>query len=187
MNSSHSSLNTLIRIVFVLLNIGYANAADKVCDVSVSAQFDEGAPRDYFHINNDSNTQWGINGFTLDLKPSAGQLIFDTEAGGKGVEVFQLFDVAPGTAKMSDAAIPDDGDAVLQISFDHFNPGETFSFSIDVDDQLVDSSLGQIRVSGSEIAGSMLTVQLINEQGDQRTQQLRFSEDNSTVIEVSGC
>lgn len=161
--------------------------SSRPCELSVSARFQEGAPRDYFYITNASEPQWSISEFNLDLKPSAGQLIFDTHAGGKGVDVFQLFEVAEGSAEMGDTTLPGDGESQLNINFLRFDAGDTFSFSIDVDDQLRDSSLGQIRVSGSEIAGSVLQVQLINAQGEERTQRLRFHADNATQIEVSGC
>jgi hypothetical protein len=177
----------VITLALGLLIAGHANAENHTCDWSVSAKFDEGAPRDYFHITNESTGAWAISALNLDLKPSAGQLIFDTEAGGKGVEVFQLFDVAPGSVKMKAAKIPEDGDTELQVSFNEFASGDTFSFSIDVDDQMADSELGQIRVSGSEMAGSVLQIQLVNAQGEQRTQQLRFNEANNSIIEVSGC
>lgn len=187
MNPTKSSSITTITLALGLLITGNANAAGHACAWSTSAKFDEGAPRDYFHITNESTGPWAISAFHLDLKPSAGQLIFDTEAGGKGVEVFQLFDAAPGNVKMKEARIPDDGDTELQVSFNEFAAGDTFSFSIDVDDQLTDSELGQIRVSGSEMAGSVLQIQMVNAQGEQRTQQLRFNEANTSVITVSGC
>ncbi|MFK7892841.1 MAG: hypothetical protein AB8B63_18655 [Granulosicoccus sp.] len=162
-------------------------ASRRPCELSVNARFQEGAPRDYFYITNASEPKWSISEFNLDLEPSAGRLIFDTHAGGKGVDVFQLFEVAEGSAEIGSATLPGDGESQLRIHFLRFDAGDTFSFSIDVDDQLRDSSLGQIRVAGSEIAGSVLQVQLINEQGEERTQQLRFNADNTTQIEVSGC
>ncbi|MBX2881562.1 MAG: hypothetical protein KTR32_16570 [Granulosicoccus sp.] len=176
-----------VALALSFLITGSAKAEINTCEWSVSATFDEGAPRDYFHISNESTGPWAISAFNLDLEPSAGQLIFDTEAGGKGVEVFQLFDAEPGSVTMKEGKIPNDGDTELQLSFNGFAAGETFSFSIDVDDQLVDSALGQIRVSGSEMAGSVMQIKMVNDRGEQRTQQLRFNDKNKSVIEVSGC
>lgn len=178
----------LITAVLVLLQTaGQAEATDVVCELAVDARFTESAPRDFFSIRNQSAGQWSIISIRLDLAASAGQLIFDTEDGGKGVDVFQLFDVAEGTALMSKADVPNDGDSVLQVQFERFGSGQSFSFSIDVDDQLIDSTLGQTRVAGSEIAGSVLQAILINEQGERRTQLLRFTKDNVTVVEKPGC
>ena len=118
--------------------------------------FIESAPRDRFEIRNDSSAGQRIQRLTLDLSPSAGKLIFDTIEGGTGVEVFQPFRVETGEARLRGSPVIQDGSERLTLDFTRFEPGQRFVFSIDVDDQLNASDLGQIRVSGREMEGALL-------------------------------
>jgi hypothetical protein len=118
--------------------------------------FIESAPRDRFEIRNDSSAGQRIQRLTLDLSPSAGKLIFDTIEGGTGVEVFQPFRVETGEARLRGSPVIQDGSERLTLDFTRFEPGQRFVFSIDVDDQLSASDLGQIRVSGREMEGALL-------------------------------
>ncbi len=133
---------------------------DNVCGVSVAVLFDEGAPRDRLTISNESEAGVEIAEVSFDLSSSVGQIIFDTVDGGSGVEVFQDFRVEDGAAKLANDPDADDGADSLDLSFSTFGSGESFTFSIDVDDQLVDSELGQIQVTGAEIEGATVTVVL---------------------------
>ena len=132
-------------------------AAAEACGVDIHARFIEGAPRDRFVFENKSTTPADITGMTLDLRPSAGRLIFDTESGGSGVEVFQLYRDEAGDAELATNPTVRDGDDQLTLAFKSFAAGQTYRFSIDVDDQLTNSELGQIRVSGGEMQGAVLT------------------------------
>jgi hypothetical protein len=129
------------------------------CVREVSLVFTESAPRDRFEIRNDSSPGQRIQRLTLDLSPSAGRLIFDTTEGGTGVEVFQPFRTEPGEARLSRLPVVDDGSDRITLDFTRFEPGQRFRFSIDVDDRLTTSDLGQIRVSGREMEGALLTAE----------------------------
>jgi hypothetical protein len=130
--------------------------AAPACVQEVSMVFIESAPRDRFEIRNDSSTGQHIQRLTLDLSPSSGKLIFDTIEGGTGVEVFQPFRVETGEARLRGSPVIQDGSERLTLDFTRFEPGQRFVFSIDVDDQLSASELGQIRVSGREMEGALL-------------------------------
>ena len=150
-----------MRPVFAGLLIATAlplQAAAETCGVDVHARFIESAPRDSFVFENKSSVPADITNLSLDLRPSAGRLIFDTESGGAGVEVFQLYRGESSDAEL--AALPSvrDGDDTLALAFKSFGAGQTYRFSIDVDDQLTNSDLGQIRVSGGEMQGATLSV-----------------------------
>lgn len=129
----------------------------ETCGVDIQVRFVESAPRDRFIIENRSTIPTAIASLSLDLAPSAGRLIFDTESGGSGVEVFQLYRTEASDAVLSTAPTVNDGDDRLSLAFQSFNAGETYRFSIDVDDRLINSDLGQIRVSGGEMQGATLT------------------------------
>ena len=131
---------------------------DVPCGLVVEVVFDEGAPRDRMSIANESTTEISIDSFRIDLSSSVGGIIFDTLEGGSGVEVFQDFQVEGGDAVLSSEPVAEDGADELRLEYDTFNTGESFEFSIDVDDQLPDSDLGQIQVTGAEIAGALVAV-----------------------------
>ena len=133
--------------------------AAPACVHEVSMVFTESAPRDRFEILNDSSAGQRIQRLTLDLSGSAGKLIFDTIKGGTGVEVFQPFRIEPGEARLKGSPVVQDGSDRLTLDFTRFDPGQRFRFSIDVDDQLTASDLGQIRVSGREMEGAVLTAE----------------------------
>jgi hypothetical protein len=81
-----------------------------------------------------------------------GKLIFDTQNGGIGVEVFQPFQSADATLDVADGA---EG---LRMPLSGLAGNASTNFTIDVDDRLTASELGQIRVSGSEMQGAVVTV-----------------------------
>lgn len=135
-----------------------AAQAASVCVQDVSLVFVESAPRDRFEVSNDSSSGQRIQRLTLDLAGSAGRLIFDTVEGGAGIDVFQPFRVESGEARLSATPVVPDGSERLDLAFTRFESGQRFVFSIDADDRLTASDLGQTRVSGSELKGALLTV-----------------------------
>lgn len=141
-------------LLIAVLPLSHANA--ETCGVDIQARFIEGAPRDSFVIENRSSIATEIASLTLNMRPSAGRLIFDTESGGVGVDVFQVYRGEDGDAVLARAPTVKDGDDRLTLDFDSFGAGQTYRFSIDVDDRLTNSELGQIRVSGSEMQGAAL-------------------------------
>ncbi len=137
-------------------------AAAETCGVNIHARFVEGAPRDRFVIENKSTASLEIASLELDLRPSLGRLIFDTENGGDGVEVFQLFRTETGDATLDAQPTIKDGDDRMALAFTSFGAGQRYQFSIDVDDRLKNSDLGQIRVSGGEMQGAELIAAATN-------------------------
>jgi hypothetical protein len=127
-------------------------ADNHTCALSLSVGFIEGAPVDRFVMANTSKTAIGPMDVSFDLRPSMGRLIFDTQNGGVGVEVFQPFQSEDMTLDVADGA---EG---LRMPLGGLAGNASASFTIDVDDRLSVSELGQIRVSGSEMQGAIVTV-----------------------------
>ena len=159
---------------------GAAEAAG--CNVQIQGRFIEGAPRDRFVFSNNSADGWNIVQLMLALENSNGKLIFDTTDQGAGVEVFQPFRTESNSASLS--AEPDitDGDQNVTLSFSRFTAGQTFQFSIDVDDQLTRSELGQIRVANSEMQGALVQLEVVSEKGQRMNLTVEF--DGSSRFEV---
>ena len=125
----------------------------------IEARFIESAPKDTFSFVN-SGCALGETELVLDMKDSAGGLIFDTEGGGAGVEVFQPFEAVAGAVASVDVT---DGAGSLRLMVPDWPEGGEVSFTIDVDDVLRHGERGQTQVSGSEIAGAALFVTVAGE------------------------
>lgn len=166
-----------------------AMADNSACGFKLDSRFVESAPRDSFVFSHQSGKNWNIVSIQVDMGESAGRLIFDTTDAGQGVEVFQPFAVAKvsgasGEAVLRNLPTPSDGDQGVTLDFSTFPKDSRFAFTIDVDDQLADSELGQIRVSGSEIAGSVLSVTAETPEGESTT--LQGSYDSQGRVSIAG-
>lgn len=119
----------------------------------IVARFVESAPKDRFEITN-TGCDLGTFDLTINLATAPAGLIFDVTDSGAGVEVFQPVEVVSGPVALSEVT---DGDQALALRITGFGTGQTVVISADLDDLQTNSQLGQIRVSGSEIAGATLT------------------------------
>ncbi len=151
-----------------------SSAANDACAEALEATFREGAPRDRFVFENVGQSD--IARITIDMDGSRGRLYFDTSASGDGVEVFQPFRVEASDASLTAMPEPDDGDTQIVLDFKRFPAGASFTFSIDVDDRLTDSSLGQIRVAGAEIDGAQLDIMFRSADGESTSHSTVFQQ-----------
>lgn len=151
-----------------LVLLALTNTAHAAGCGGASLQFVESAPRDRFELVMGAQV---LRAVTVDLRGSAGQLIFDTADGGAGVEVFQPLRDEGGTQ----AADVSDGAEVIKVALRNARAGGRAAFSIDVDDRMTTSDLGQIRVTGGEIAGASATF----ETADGEMLVAVFDENNS--------
>ena len=138
----------------------------------ISIRFVESAPKDRFVIQNGSCALSQVD-VQIDLSESTGALIFDVTAAGAGVEVFQPVEVQLGAVSANPVT---DGDQQLSFKINEFAAGTEVIISADLDDVLTDSSLGQIRVAGDELAGATVRM-TINGQ----SQQAVFDANSNTV------
>lgn len=124
-------------------------------DQSLRIEFRESAPKDMFTLTNNGNCAIDAT-VVLDLSKSQGNLIFDTTSAGLGVEVFQPFEMVTGASNLDGLPTITDGDQVASLKIKDLKTGQAIAFTIDVDDQLTNSSLGQIRVANAEISGATI-------------------------------
>lgn len=173
--------------VSLLGSASYTYATDEnSCKDYISVVFREGAPVDKFKIQNQSKN-WQIKTIDIDLSTSQGRLIFDTISGGKGVEVFQPYKSVSGSAKLSTVAMVEDGEDAIKLNFENFSTGDSYTFSIDVDDQLKASDLGQIRVTGAEIAQAKAVFTIENSDGSQVTKEAWFDDKSKAILKAKSC
>lgn len=125
---------------------------------NVEVTFIEGAPKDKFILSNTGECSLQDVDLKVDLSKSKGRLIFDTTAMGKGVEVFQPFEITRGEMKLTSAKTVSDGDKQLSLNIESIQAKDSVSFTIDVDDTLAESQLGNIRVTGNEITSALVSI-----------------------------
>lgn len=140
-----------------------AAAALYVCQpatANMDIAFVESAPKDWFSLTNSSTCVLERLTMTVDLSNTAGKLIFDTTSAGEGVDVYQPFEKREGDVRLTSAETVLDGEKTLSVLIENLSPGQSVSFTIDVDDTLAESELGNIRVSGSEIEGGVVSLSM---------------------------
>ncbi len=152
----------------------------------IEIMFREGAPKDRIIIRNQDACSLPRMSLTIDLTPSAGGLIFDTVPGGAGIDVAQPLELESGAARIEQMSTVGDGDRQLLVVVSHLDPREAITLTIDLDDTLTTGLSAPTRVSGGEIAGTLVTVQL----GDNPQQQpltASFAPDANAVLRMSSC
>ena len=157
------------------------------CGPMATVRFVEGAPTDRFEIVNNSSDGWDVARLALALDGSAGALIFDTRGGGPGSSMWQPFMPAPADF---DAAVPvevGDGTRALTLEFAGFRPGAAFRFTIDVDDTLVRSELGPMRVTESEIEGALAKAVFRAPDGEEMALDGHFGPDGIAIVSGLAC
>lgn len=150
---------------------------------NVQIDFIESAPKDSFIVKNTSACV--LNNFVvdIDLNDTAGKLIFDTTATGAGVEVFQPFEVVEGSINLVSSNSVKDGDKKLSIAVASLAPNKTVRFTIDVDDTLSNSALGNIRVANSEMENGTVNIKL----ADAAMYSGKFNKKSQAIIDFSAC
>lgn len=149
----------------------------------VEVRFIESAPKDRFVIANTGACELTDLIIDIDLLKTRGKLVFDTTAGGAGVEVFQPFEPNKGDVSLLSSDFVKDGDTSLSVKIVNLPVDQTVSFTIDVDDTLENGELGNIRVTGSEMQGG--TVTLKNENID--NEKVVFDVNSLAVFESNLC
>lgn len=144
----------------------------------ITVRFVESAPKDRFVISSDTCPLQDV-GMVIDLTGSAGGLIFDVTANGAGVEVFQPVEVQNGAVTAQPVV---DGDQQLSFTINGLSAGNDVIISADLDDVLANSSLGQIRVAGSELDGAVVQMTIAGE-----TQTTGFADSANTVTLPHSC
>lgn len=158
-----------------------ASAVNAQHQNSIKLAFSEGAPKDQFVITNTGHCVITA-AIRIDLTRSAGRLIFDTTASGAGVEEYQPFEVSQGKDFVSKVLMIEDGDQLSMIKIKDLPPDTEIVITVDVDDQLSQSDLGQIRISGDEFEGA--TVSIFS---NERRVNAVFGKDARTQLDLTPC
>ena len=144
----------------------------------LTVRFVESAPKDRFVISSDTCPLQDVD-VVISLDGSAGGLIFDVTSAGAGVEVFQPVEVQSGAVTAQPVV---DGDQQLSFKIGSMIAGNDIIISADLDDVLTNSSLGQIRVAGSELDGAVVEMTIAGE-----SQSAVFANGTNTVTIPHNC
>ncbi len=131
---------------------------------------------DFFELRNASEPGWSVLRVEIDLRESAGRLIFDVTDSGAGVSGWQPYAPAGGTAVSVAHTAVTDGDGLLNIGFARFEPEERFLFTIDLDDTLPGGT--QTWVDGAEIAGGRVHA-VFSREGEEVERSATFEPDST--------
>lgn len=164
----------LIAAILILLAVPAMAHAD-ACGPRLIVEFVEDSA-DFFVLRNASEPGWSVLRVEIDLRDSAGGLIFDVTESGAGVSAFQPYTAAGGTAAAAGRTEGTDGDSLLSIGFDRFGPGEHFVFSIDLDDTLPGHT--QTWIDGAEIEGGVVHAVFSGPGGAEAERSGRFETDS---------
>lgn len=145
----------------------------------LSAQFDEGAPKDRFTFTNIGACAITNATLTLDLSTSDSGLIFDVTDQGAGVEVFQPFELIKGGDAISGQPNVLDGDAQIVFSIRSLMPQKAISFTIDVDDT---TGGREITVSDGEIKGASVMLEQ-----NSTLHTATFVDSSRTKVKLNAC
>lgn len=150
-----------------------------MANANILTQFDEGAPKDRFTFTNQSACSMDNVELLLDLSTSLAGLVFDIQAGGSGVEVFQPLEFVVGSNLLSAMPTVEDGANSVVLDIASLPSGAAISFTIDIDDTLGGR---EITVNGSEISGASVTLIRAD-----RPVTATFSSAAKAEIEITDC
>lgn len=148
----------------------------------LQVRYFEGAPKDRFVIENLSGCALGEFSLEIDLRPSAGGLIFDTELDGAGINVAQPFELVAGGGQLAGRSEVGDGEQTLMLRFAGLERGAPVIFTIDLDDTLPSGST-QTMVQGDEMIGAVVRFQA---KGLSPLEGL-FDATSQAILPVSAC
>lgn len=182
----HAARRPLFTAAFAIA-LALVPDAVRACGPNVEISFTESAPKDIFDIRNKSDESWTLVSLAFDLTSSHGGLIFDTDVGGPGENVAQPFERAGGNAQLVTTPTVSDGDAAMLMLFSGFAPGQSFVFTIDLDDRLTQSDMGQTMISGSEISGARAKGLMRHPDGRELTAEGTFDRNSEARLSAGPC
>lgn len=103
------------------------------CGPRVLVEYTDDDP-DFFIIKNRSPEGWTLLKLGIDLAATSGNLVFDTDFGGIGAGT--PADFHPGSSpgiRLTGSVPAQDGGKAMALSFEGFEPGRDFNFSVDLD------------------------------------------------------
>ncbi|MEQ8739354.1 MAG: hypothetical protein RIE87_08235 [Rhodospirillales bacterium] len=158
----------------------------RACGPEVVIRFIDSSP-DLFIIENKSLEPWTLLSLEFHAAQSAGRVVFDTDFGGAGASEPHQFETVEGEVGLMKAPVVADGAEELILHFTNFQAGRKFVFTIDLDDRLENSPMGQAYVTGEEIAGAEVTGLFTHPQIGEGKARGTFGTDGTAHLRGATC
>ena len=158
----------------------------RACGPEVVIQFIDSSP-DLFIIENKSQEPWTLLSLEFRAANSHGRVVFDTDFGGAGSSEPQQFETLEGEVGLMKAPVVADGAEELSLHFTNFVAGRKFVYTIDLDDRLPQSEMGQAYVTGDEIAGAEVTGLLTHPRIGEAKAHGTFGSDGKAHLRGAAC
>jgi hypothetical protein len=172
--------------ISVLLCSLTAGQAARACGPEVVIRFIDSDP-DLFIIENKSLEDWTLLSLEFRAGNSMGKVVFDTDFGGAGASAPQQFEHVEGEVGLMGTPVVADGAEELSLHFINFSAGRQFTFSIDLDDRIPMSDMGQAYVTGEEIAGAEVTGLFSHPKIGEGKAQGTFGTDGRAHLRGAAC
>lgn len=155
------------------------------CGPRVWIEYTDDDP-DYFIIKNRSAKGWALVTLAIDLKPSAGNLIFDTDEGGPGIGGASPFYPDAGSRVRLVGTIPaQDGGRTIGLQFEDFLQDRDFTFYVDLD--AIPSEGGRIWVLPADVKGTRVLATFKGPSGQHDRIDAIFDERAEADSGAGGC
>jgi hypothetical protein len=155
------------------------------CGPRILVEYTDDDP-DYFIVKNRSPQGWFLVKLGIDLRPTVGNLVFDPDEGGAGVGGAAEFYAASTPSIRVTGSVPaQDGGKSLALSFEGFDAGLDYSFTIDLDSLGRDG--GTTWVLPQDIKSGRIVATFRGPSDEDDTVDANFAEDATADSGAGGC
>ena len=187
---SHALIVAAVLLIWVPPTLAQTAAQDKTtkttgCGPRVWIEYTDDDP-DYFIIKNRSPKGWSLTMLAIDLIPSAGNLVFDTNEGGPGVGgAAPFYPDALSSARLVGTVPAQDGGHTLGLQFEEFLEDRDYTFHVDLD--AVPSSGGRTWVLPSDMKGAKVVATFKGPSGQSDKVDAIFNDNAEADSGAGGC
>lgn len=155
------------------------------CGPRVWIEYTDDDP-DYFIIKNRSPKGWTLEALAIDLLPSMGNLVFDTDEGGKGVGgAAPFYPDAISPVRLIGTVPAEDGGRTIGLQFKGFLKDRDYTFHVDLD--AIPSDGGRTWVLPSDVKGAKVLATFKGPSGQSNKIDAAFDENAEADSGAGGC
>ena len=155
------------------------------CGPRIWVEYTDDDP-DYFIVKNRSAEGWSLVMVAIDLAPSSGNLVFDTDEGGPGVGGASPFSPGSISAVRLIGTIPaQDGGRTIGLHFANFTEGRNYTFHVDLD--AIPSGAGRTWVLPADMTGARVLATFKGPSGQTDKVDAIFDERAEADSGAGGC
>lgn len=155
------------------------------CGPRVWIEYTDDDP-DYFIIKNRSPKGWSLVMLAIDLAPSAGNLVFDTDEGGLGVGgASPFYPDAVSPVRLIGTVPAQDGGRTIGLQFEKFLQDRDYTFHVDLD--AIPSTGGRTWVLPADVKGAKVLATFKGPSGQNEKIDAIFDDNAEADSGAGGC